>query len=160
MRPRHKQAKQGAASDGGVRTVSDKHGREGHTAGPRIWLVYSREHNAWWRHNKAGYTTYIDGAGRYTKSDAQGCCNARDEQPDGSPSEVAVIAPEAQARADAAEALLVEAETVTKQALGMIVEFGDMNGFRNTTDEELGAAVSGMAKRLAAFLTELEARKP
>lgn len=79
---------------------------ETHTAD---WLVYSREHNAWWRANRSGYTNDIAQAGRYSKAEAEGCCNKRDEQQDGSPSEVAVIAPEAGeqlARADAAEALL------------------------------------------------------
>lgn len=35
------------------------------------------------------------------------------------------------------------------QALGVIVEFGDLNGFRNLSDEELGKCVVGMAKSLA-----------
>ena len=73
------------------------------------WLVYSREHNAWWRTNAAGYTNDIAQAGRYAEAGAKFHCNARDKQPDGSPSEVAVIAPEFQARADAAERLLADA---------------------------------------------------
>jgi hypothetical protein len=74
------------------------------------WLVYSREHNAFWRPYGCGYTFDINAAGRYTKSEAEAQCNVRDRQPDGSLSEVAVVAPEAidrltQDRDDLVEAL-------------------------------------------------------
>ena len=37
------------------------------------------------------------------------------------------------------------AERRLTQATGIIVEFGDLNGFRNASDEELGRAVLAMA---------------
>lgn len=36
----------------------------------RPWLIYSREHNAWWKPNECGYTATIDEAGRYRTEDA------------------------------------------------------------------------------------------
>jgi DNA integrity scanning protein DisA with diadenylate cyclase activity len=47
-----------------------------------------------------------------------------------------------------------------KHALGIIVEFGDLNGFRNMSDEELGRAVKGVAENAAAALNKAEARRP
>jgi hypothetical protein len=32
----------------------------------RSWLIYSREHNAWWRPERRGYTAHVSEAGRYT----------------------------------------------------------------------------------------------
>lgn len=61
------------------------------------WLIYSREHNMFWGPNRCGYTSDIAQAGRYTKDDADKLCGMRDPQPDGTPSEIAVIAPEAAA---------------------------------------------------------------
>jgi len=62
----------------------------------RIWLIWSHEHNAWWRPNSAGYTRHIESAGSYTKAKASEICRQRgpkkfEEDP---PHEVAVIAPE------------------------------------------------------------------
>lgn len=34
------------------------------------WLIWSIEHNAWWRWNECGYTPFKMGAGRYTYEDA------------------------------------------------------------------------------------------
>lgn len=34
------------------------------------WLVYSREHNAWWGPNHCGYFTNVEDAGRYLHADA------------------------------------------------------------------------------------------
>lgn len=32
-----------------------------------MYLIWSFEHNAWWRENRCGYTEQIDEAGRYDK---------------------------------------------------------------------------------------------
>lgn len=76
------------------------------------WLIYSREHNAWWRPKSAGYTTDSQQAGRYRYVDAKKRCTARDPQRDGSPSEVMIPAPESfidlARRAERAEAALAE----------------------------------------------------
>ncbi len=34
------------------------------------WLIWSIEHNAWWKPNENGYTNVKEGAGRYTYEDA------------------------------------------------------------------------------------------
>jgi hypothetical protein len=36
----------------------------------KIVLIYSREHGAFWRHNRSGYTIYTDAAGRYDFAEA------------------------------------------------------------------------------------------
>lgn len=38
------------------------------------WLVYSREHNAWWRPGGGGYTVKITEAGRFTLDEATKIC--------------------------------------------------------------------------------------
>jgi hypothetical protein len=43
-------------------------------------------------------------------------------------------------------------ETTLTQALGIIVEFGNLNGFRNMSNAELGKAVLGMAEHIADIL--------
>jgi len=35
------------------------------------YLIYSREHNAWWRDNRAGYTFEEEEAGRYSLKEAK-----------------------------------------------------------------------------------------
>lgn len=35
-----------------------------------LWVVWSFEHDAWWRPNRWGYTPNLAEAGRYTQSDA------------------------------------------------------------------------------------------
>lgn len=42
--------------------------------------------------------------------------------------------------------------TTLRQALGIIAEFGNLNGFRNMSNAELGKAVIGMAERIVAVL--------
>ena len=44
---------------------------------------------------------------------------------------------------------LEDADASLAQALGLIVEFGDLNGFRNLSNEELGRAVVCVAERCA-----------
>ena len=62
------------------------------------WLIWSHEHQAWWRGNFSGYTRHIEAAGRYSRIDAERiCCEATRGQrkfADDPPPEVAVIAPE------------------------------------------------------------------
>jgi hypothetical protein len=36
------------------------------------YLVWSNEHQAWWRGGHRGYTSSIEEAGRYERSDAEG----------------------------------------------------------------------------------------
>lgn len=60
-----------------------------------IWLVYSREHNAWWRPTASGYTNHIEAAGRYTKTAAEAHCGTRDYHDKDNPPEVMSLAPEA-----------------------------------------------------------------
>jgi hypothetical protein len=43
------------------------------------YLIWSNEHRMWWRPNKAGYTTSLATAGRYSREEAlQTCAFARD----------------------------------------------------------------------------------
>lgn len=66
------------------------------------WMVYSREHNRWWRTNGAGYTVDMAQAGRYSKDEADTICRRacggrgghRDDSDEGPP-EFSVLAPEA-----------------------------------------------------------------
>ena len=60
----------------------------------RIWLVYSREHEAWWRPASAGYTMSIAEAGRYTKAEAARHCTSVDRMSDGQTKEFTHLAPE------------------------------------------------------------------
>lgn len=52
---------------------------------------------------------------------------------------------------------LQETERRLTQALGIIVEFGDLNGFRNLSDQELGRAVIQMATAGSATLDQARA---
>lgn len=67
-----------------------------HTPELAYWLVWSHEHNAWWRPKGCGYTVRVDGAGRFTKDEARQHCLSRSPRKfeDCPPPEVAVIAPE------------------------------------------------------------------
>lgn len=40
----------------------------------KLYLIWSLEHNAWWRPARNGYTTSMKDAGIYTYSDAQNIC--------------------------------------------------------------------------------------
>ena len=37
---------------------------------PENWLVWSVYHGAWWGPERSGYSTKVEGAGRYTRSEA------------------------------------------------------------------------------------------
>lgn len=36
-----------------------------------VFLIWSQEHGAWWNPNRAGYTTSMIRAGRYTEAEAR-----------------------------------------------------------------------------------------
>lgn len=64
------------------------------------WLVWSNEHNAFWRPNRCGYTRLIDQAGRYSKAEAEAICHAAQPRAnstiyEGEPPETCMPAPEA-----------------------------------------------------------------
>ena len=43
------------------------------------YLIWSNEHEAWWRANRRGYTNHVRGAGRYSREEAVSICSgARD----------------------------------------------------------------------------------
>lgn len=77
-------------------------GKQEHTPGP--WLIYSREHQMWWRPLSRGYTKNICEAGRYSREYAEVICHeAGDLARDFGPAEFLMLAPEA---ADARSELL------------------------------------------------------
>lgn len=59
------------------------------------WLVYSREHNLWWRAERCGYTVDRAKAGRYTQEEAESICETVSRRVlddiDEGPSEFAVL---------------------------------------------------------------------
>jgi len=61
------------------------------------WLVWSHEHNAFWRPDRAGYTPKIEQAGRYSRAEAEKICrDARYGQGENVlPPEICFPAPEA-----------------------------------------------------------------
>lgn len=58
------------------------------------------------------------------------------------------------ARVKGLEAVNPVLVTTLNQALGIIVEFGNLNGLRNLSDDELGSLVIQMAKRIASVLAD------
>ena len=104
-----------------------------------IWLIYSREHNGFWRPNRYGYTWAIEQAGRYTKQEADLICAdaavGRGQHGDDGPPEVAVIAPEA-------ESQLAKAQAVVDAARKMRVHL---------SDAKLGAQDGGYAGLVHVF---------
>lgn len=38
------------------------------------WMIWSNEHNAWWRPNSCGYTDLIEQAGLYSYDEAKSIC--------------------------------------------------------------------------------------
>lgn len=59
----------------------------------RVWLVWSTEHQLFWRANKCGYTPSLFEAGRYSLAEALACCNTRSFEGQACP-ELPVPAPE------------------------------------------------------------------
>ena len=84
------------------------------------WLVYSREHNAFWRANRIGYTRNIDEAGRYSEAEARNICDdaalGRGPCGDDDVPEFAVPAPEAVEAVEKAEARVAELVTALEHA--------------------------------------------
>jgi hypothetical protein len=52
---------------------------------------------------------------------------------------------------------LADTRTTLNQSLGIIVEFGNLNGFRNLSDAELGKAVTFMAESASAQIAKADA---
>lgn len=40
----------------------------------RSYLIWSNEHRAWWRPDRAGYTIHTEAAGRYSRVEAIAIC--------------------------------------------------------------------------------------
>lgn len=87
-----------------------------HTKEP-AYLVYSREHNAWWGNNSCGYRVRIEEAGRYTRGEAEHICrqaNVRTGECGDGPPEFMMLAPESvecvNALADLSNGQLVPAQ--------------------------------------------------
>lgn len=65
-----------------------------------VWLIYSREHRAWWNPAERGYTRDPSLAGRYTYGRALAICRGANEflPAEGGPNEFLHLAPEGLAR--------------------------------------------------------------
>lgn len=85
------------------------------------WLIYSREHNAWWRSERAGYTTAIYDAGRYSREEAAKLVAMRDPQPDGTVSEFYMLAPE---EAEALPGFIEQVRGLMNDVRGLNRDFG------------------------------------
>jgi len=60
------------------------------------YLIYSREHNAFWRPGSRGYTHLVEDAGRYALDEAiEICLDANDSVHASDPEEVVVGCPDA-----------------------------------------------------------------
>lgn len=86
---------------------------------------------------------------------------AADWFPNSNPPQAAWVGWHARSTRDTASPGLLEALRVAERALtsatGIIVEFGNLNGFRNLSDEELGRAVLGVAKQCADAMADTRA---
>lgn len=61
----------------------------------RVWLIYSREHDAWWGPGHVGYTRIMSQAGRYTTEEADAIVKqANIAQPPSDVHEFMMLAPE------------------------------------------------------------------
>lgn len=86
------------------------------------YLVYSREHNAWWGPNGAGYPVKMEDAGRYTLAEAKNICSVplhRGGDSGDGPTEFYMLAPECAASAD----LLGEAVEAVRAAYSGYVNY-------------------------------------
>jgi len=45
------------------------------------WLIYSREHNAFWRADGLGYTVLLEDAGRFTVDQVVEICRRGNQRP-------------------------------------------------------------------------------
>lgn len=80
------------------------------------WLIYSREHNAWWRQGEAGYTESLRVAGRYSLADANRIVGqANIAAPTDRPEEFMMLAPES------VTSIADEFKTISEQ-VGLIKE--------------------------------------
>jgi hypothetical protein len=78
------------------------------------WIVWSNEHRQFWRPERCGYTSRIEQAGRYTKTEAETICNganyrSNSDLRNGIPPEIFMPAPEAFYAFDAIRETLEEA---------------------------------------------------
>lgn len=62
------------------------------------WLIWSKEHNAWWGANRCGYVADVWESGRYDELEARDICNDANHWPpcDAPPNETMCPAPEEQ----------------------------------------------------------------
>lgn len=102
----------------------------------KIWLIYSREHNAWWGPNHCGYVLESDGAGRYTKDEADkicaDACRGRGACGDDGVPEFAMLAP---ASADEAERMREALEKISGYSNEFIddhYQIDEMKGIAST----------------------------
>lgn len=116
-----------------------------------LWLVYSREHNAFWRPNCAGYTRLVEDAGRYTKEEADDHCRSRDFADQTNPPEVAVMAPEA---ADLITRLARERDTAIKHLSEAAYARGEAEG--RLAASEMAGVVDGWRERAEALEADNE----
>lgn len=52
-----------------------------------LWLIWSIEHDAWWRPNSNGYTLKLEDAGKYTFEQAFDICHGANEHETKTPNE-------------------------------------------------------------------------
>lgn len=57
----------------------------------RVCLIWSIEHNSWWRPNHAGYTEKREEAGRYTFTEALAVLKSANIRNDDTPNEAIVV---------------------------------------------------------------------
>jgi hypothetical protein len=57
-----------------------------------LWLIWSSEHQAWWKGAQSGYTEDVSHAGRYSREEAEEICVLANENNEGAPLESMVPA--------------------------------------------------------------------